>query len=170
MQKGKEVKELGFNEVLQKCASLCSKAEYAVFDIKKRLSKWNISEDEQQEIIEYLCDNDYINEERYICAYVHEKFNLSKWGRIKIRHALRKKNLPNQTIFNALDEIDEEIYYNTLLNIVNYKAKSITKNTLTLKEKASVYNYALSKGYEPDLIEKAIKDFSMKKNENKRDY
>ena len=140
-----------------KCTTLCSRAEYSVYDIKEKLYKWGVESREQDEVIEYLCKNNYINEERYAECFVSEKFRLKHWGRIKIAYALRKKRIADDYIYSAFENIDEEAYFNTLKEIIRSKGKCGIKD---FKQRASVYNFALSRGFEPELINSALKEFA----------
>ena len=101
-------RSLSKKEALIKCTALCSRAEYSVYDIKEKLYKWGVESREQDEVIEYLCKNNYINEERYAECFVSEKFRLKHWGRIKIAYALRQKRIADNYIYSAFDNIDEE--------------------------------------------------------------
>lgn len=142
-------------EALNKCTNLCSKAEYSVFDIKEKLFRWGVENDIQEEIIEYLCKNSYINEARYAECFVSEKFRLSHWGRIKIGYALRQKRVAEQHISSAFEVIDEEHYFETLKKLIQSKSKGDISD---FKKRASVYNFAISRGFEPELINRALKE------------
>ena len=150
-------RSLSKKEALMKCTTLCSRAEYSVYDIKEKLYKWGVESSEQEEVIEYLCKNNYINEERYAECFVSEKFRLRHWGRIKIAYALRQKRIADEHIYSAFENIDEEAYFNTLKEIIRSKEKGGIKD---FKQRASVYNFALSRGFEPELINSALKEFA----------
>lgn len=154
-------RSLSKKEALMKCTALCSRAEYSVYDIKEKLYKWGVESREQDEVIEYLCKNNYINEKRYAECFVSEKFRISHWGRIKIGYALRQKRIDEQHITSAFEIIDEEVYFDTLKKVVRDKSKGDISD---FKKKASVYNFALSRGFEPELINRALKEID--KNED----
>ena len=148
-------KNLDKKEALMKCTALCSRAEYSIFDIKEKLYRWGVESESQEEIIEYLCKNNYINEARYAECFVSEKFRLSHWGRIKIGYALRQKRVAEQHISSAFEIIDEEHYFETLKKLIQSKSKGDISD---FKKRASVYNFALSRGFEPELINRALKE------------
>ena len=157
MYKDLEVKKKSIDkkEALVKCTNICSKAEYAVWDIREKLYKWGVDCDDHDEIIEYLLKNSYINEKRYAECYVSEKFRISRWGRIKIGYALRQKRVAEQFISSAFEVIDEDIYFETLKELLKTKSKG---NISDFKKRASVYNFAVSRGFEPELINRALKE------------
>ena len=154
-------KNLDKKEALMKCTTLCSRAEYSIFDIKEKLYRWGVESESQEEIIEYLCKNNYINEERYAKCFVSEKFRISRWGRIKIGYALRQKRVAEQHISSAFENINEDIYFDTLRYLLKSKCKG---NISDFKKRASVYNFAVSRGFEPELINRALKE--IEKDEN----
>lgn len=144
-------------EALNKCCIICAKAEYSICDIREKLRKWGIDCNTQNEIIEYLCENNFINEERYAECFVSEKFRLSHWGRIKIGYALRQKKVAEEYISSAMEIIDEKQYFEILKQLIISKSKG---DILDFKKRASVYNFALSRGFEAELINRAFKEIS----------
>lgn len=154
-------KNLDKKEALMKCTALCSRAEYSIFDIKEKLYRWGVESESQEEIIEYLCKNNYINEARYAECFVSEKFRLSHWGRIKIAYALRQKRVTDEYIYSAFENIDEDVYFESLKELLKAKSKG---NISDFKKRASVYNFAISRGFEPEIINRALKE--IEKDEN----
>ena len=88
---------------------------------------------------------------------VSEKFRLSHWGRIKIGYALRQKKVAEEYISSAMEIIDEEQYFEILKQLILSKSKGDISD---FKKRASVYNFALSRGFEEELINKAFKEIS----------
>ncbi|MBP3354201.1 MAG: RecX family transcriptional regulator [Bacteroidales bacterium] len=149
-------KTIDYKEALTKCTALCSRAEYSVWDIRERLTKWDIEENHQDDIINYLISNNYINEERYAESFISDKLKFSKWGRIKIKYALHQKRISESIIYKILNDINEEEYYKTLVDLISNKAK-YKSGEMDIKKRASIYNFALSRGFEPELINRALR-------------
>ena len=148
-------------EALIKCTNICSKAEYSIWDIREKLHKWGIESCNHEEIIEYLLKNNYINEERYAECFVSEKFRISRWGKIKIGYALRQKRVAEEYISSAFETIDEELYFETLKELLKAKSKG---NISDFKKRASIYNFAVSRGFESELINRVLRE--IEKDEN----
>lgn len=134
-----------------KLAKLCSMKEICENEALEKLLKWEIEFDDAQDIISWLVAEKFIDNNRYSRFYVHDKYRFNKWGRIKIRYALKLKNISNSDIDNAMKGIDKSEYFDILLQIVKAKILS-TKENDAYKLKAKVYANAQSKGYESDLI------------------
>ena len=85
-----------------------------------------MTKDEEDKIIKTLFNEDYLNEKRFAKSYCRGKFNINKWGRVKIEYELRKK-IKNKDILSGLDEIND-LDYQTLLNKLYVKKSSQIKS------------------------------------------
>ena len=144
-------KYITYQKALNKAMYLCSKTEKCKSDIRKKLYDWKANPDEHDKIIQQLEDQKFIDEERFVKYYVRDKFEFNKWGKIKIRTMLFKKQIPESLIINELKQISEEKYKETLEYLIKQKQKSI-KDTEPYKIKTKLLRFAASKGFEPDLI------------------
>ena len=132
-------------------AQLCSRSEQCSSDIRKKIIAFDLDNDIVDDIIEELKAEKYLNDERYIKAYVADKFRINKWGRIKMRHYLRMKGLPEDVIKNELDEIDEEKYKTVLIKTMKTKAKTVKKKN-RYEKMGQIIRFAQTRGFEPELI------------------
>jgi regulatory protein len=151
MEKSERVK----SPIFLKIAMYCSLAERCKSEVMERVKKEINSADEIDEIIKILEEEGYINELRYATSYVRDKFRFNKWGKIKISYMLQCKRIPSSIITEALTEIDEDAYLETLTDLVLSKSKSI-KSSNPSDKKARLYRFAASRGFESDVIRKAL--------------
>ncbi len=146
-----------FQTALNRAMSLCSRREYCTDDIKNKLHSWGLDNEASDKIIKILISENFINETRYANAFVRDKFNFNKWGRIKISVYLKKRKIPSQLIDAALKGIDEDVYIKTLKELVGSQRKNIrARNNYELK--AKLLRYGLSKGYESNLLYSILDD------------
>lgn len=136
---------------LQKVTFICAKAEKSSGEILKKLKEYGIADTEVKTIITYLLENNYIDDTRYSTAFAKEKFKFNKWGKIKIAHELRQKQISQPVIQTALDEIDFDDYIEVLKSVLTSK-KSTLKTLDSFALKSKLTNYALSKGFEYEYI------------------
>lgn len=136
---------------LSKAQFICSKSEKCTYDISEYLKKNELSAEEIQTIINELVAEKFIDDFRYSQFYVSDKLKFNKWGRIKIRHALKQKRIPSHIIESAISEIDEENYFEILKSLLYNKNKTINKQD-DLKRKQSLLRFATSRGFEYNLI------------------
>lgn len=136
--------------VLNRAKRLCSVQEKCIFDIKKKLQNWEISEENYNIIINTLVKEGFINETRYATAFVNDKFRFAKWGKIKIAYALKGKKISDSDIYKALNTIDDTDYFLLVEKEIKKKLK-IIKDSDKNKLKAKLFRFSQSKGFESDL-------------------
>jgi regulatory protein len=90
-------------------------------------------------------------------AFVKDKFNYNKWGKIKIALHLKAKNIPGDIIGKAFDTIDNDLYLKTLSDLISVHRRSVkSKHPYDLK--AKLLRYGLSKGFESSLLYDILND------------
>src|SRR5450759_350799 len=146
-----------FGIALNKAMTLCSRQELCSEDIRNKLLKWGIVNNDIEKIITILIKENFISEPRFATAFVRDKFNYNKWGKVKIAAHLRVKKLPPDIIRAALDSIDNEQYTKMLNDLINDHRRSVkAKNLYDLK--AKLLRYGLSKGFESSLLYYMLND------------
>jgi len=136
---------------LSKAMALCSRREYCPEDIRLKLQSWGMGENDTGRVIEILIKENFLNENRFAEAFVKDKFNYNKWGKVKIAAHLKMKKIPSGIIRSALDCIDDEIYRKTLSDLIVSHRRSVkAKNQYDLKGK--LLRFGLSKGFESSLL------------------
>ncbi|HKI88858.1 MAG TPA: regulatory protein RecX, partial [Draconibacterium sp.] len=146
-----ENEKLAVKETYAQMARLCSRSEQCSPDIKRKILAVGHQEEEADEIIGMLKKEKFLNDERYVKAYVADKFRMNKWGKIKMRYYLRGKGLPDEIIQTGLDQIDDEKYKQALLKVLKDKAKSVKKKN-KFEKMGQVIRFAQSRGFEPEMI------------------
>jgi regulatory protein len=140
-----------FKTALNKAMALCSHREYCSGDIQDKLKTWGLGQVDSDKVIELLKKENFINEERFATAFVKDKFNYNKWGKLKISSQLRAKQIPGNIIKSALDSIDHEVYTRVIYDLITSHRRSVkAKNQYDLK--AKLLRYGLSKGFESSII------------------
>lgn len=138
-----------------KIEAYCSKAEHCTSEVVTKLKSWNINERQIAEIVARLCKEKYINDLRYSKCYVKDKFRYNHWGRIKITQALRVKNINEDDIKEAIEELDQQEYETTLKRLLAQKRKSI-KASSDYERNGKLVRFALSRGFEMSIINKYL--------------
>ena len=146
-----ENKDQNVKQAYSKMAHLCSRSEQCSADIRKKILAFEIVEEIVDEIIDKLIEEKYIDDERFVKAYVNDKFKINKWGKLKMRHYLLAKGLSNEVIQHGLDTIDEEKYKALLVKTMKAKAKTIKKKN-KFEKMGQVIRFTQSRGFEPELI------------------
>jgi regulatory protein len=142
-------------EAFNKMAQLCSRSEQCSADIRKKIAAFDIVQEVIEEIIEKLKFEKFLDDDRYIQAYISDKFRLNKWGRIKMRYYLKAKGLPDAVIEKGLREIDAEQYKKVLVATMKEKAKKIKEDD-KYKKTGQIIRFAQSRGFEPEIIHRYL--------------
>lgn len=144
-------------EALKKAANFCAYQERTHHEVKEKLMEVGVYGDDSEEIVVWLIENNYLNEERFAKVFAGSKFRQKHWGRLKIRQELKLRKLSEYCIKAGMAEINDEDYLDTLLKIIDKKAHSLKgENPMLLKQK--LVRYALSKGFENDLVWQTVNE------------
>ena len=155
------MKYLTKEEALQKLRHYCTYQERSHFEVKQKLRELGIKYGDQDEIVATLINEDYLNEERFAVQFAGGKFRMKEWGKKKIVFGLKEKRVSEFCIKKALASIDEEDYEKTLTRLAEEKYESL-KGDQYLERKKKIIDYLIQKGYEYDLINKAVSSFADK--------
>jgi regulatory protein len=137
--------------ILQDISQYCAKSERCSQDVVKKLKAWEVGAEEIAILLEKLKRENFLNDGRYANAYVHDKWKFEHWGKNKIRHKLFLKNIPLQQIQISLETIDQEEYVTNLADQLSKKEREL-ENADRSKTAKRLYNFAVSRGFEEELI------------------
>lgn len=154
-------KQITVEEALIKAKNICATQEKCKADIRKKLYDWKIPTIEIEKILKKLLEDKFIDENRYAGYYVRDKYKLNKWGRIKIEFSLKQKQIEQNIIDKAINEIDEEEYKEIFRNELKKKRKSL-KNEEKHKLRDKLLRFAQSRGYEAELTVSMVDELLFK--------
>lgn len=144
-------KALTYEAGLARAAGVCARGEHSGFEMRRKLQQWGADAEVAGKIVDWLEKQGFIDEMRFARSFVHDKYRFDGWGRIKIRYALGQHGVDGQVADDALQEVDDAEYRSNLQVLLRAKFRaSNEKNPYKLK--ASLFRYAMSRGYELDYI------------------
>ncbi|MCP2045698.1 regulatory protein RecX [Pontibacter sp. HSC-36F09] len=156
MERQKKQKTYTPKEALIKAAAYCAYQERTQQEVRTKLYTYGLEPDDVEEIIVRLGQEKMLDEERYAQSYVRGKYGLKKWGRRKITQGLKAKGISDYCIKQGLKEIDYDVYEQNLQQLLEKKnATEKEKNPFARRQKLTYY--LVSKGYESDLVQDALK-------------
>lgn len=146
--------------LLQKAAAYCAYQERTQDEVRKRIKKWGVEEDDEaEELIAELVTMNYLSEERFAKTYAGSKFRQKKWGKRRIKQELSRRGLTDYNIDQGMNEIGDTAYEETLQDLLKKKLEVLERTESdTRKRKQKLVRYALSKGYESELVWKIVKE------------
>lgn len=138
-------------DALRKAAMFCAYQERTQQEVRDRLKEWGIWGDEAEEVIADLIQQNYLNEERFAKSFAGGKFRVKGWGKRKIKQHLQQRGISGYNLDQAMKEIAPDDYRDTLADLLAKKRRMLhDDNPLVIKQK--LLRYALSKGYESELV------------------
>ncbi len=141
------MKELTEKEALLKAGSYCASSEHCRQEVWEKLQQWGLDEAAANRVLDKLEADNYIDEERYCCAFVRDKFRFSKWGKLKIKEGLYAKGIKSGVARPFLEQLDVEEYQQTLRELLNAKRKTIRAKD-DYERDVKLIRFALSRGFE----------------------
>lgn len=148
-------KSFNKEQAIQKLKYYCGYQERSHAEVKEKLFSLGVWKKDHDEIIALLIEEDYLNEQRFAIAFAGGKFRMKHWGRVKIKYALKQKQVSEYNIKKALNQIGEEQYLEVLHKLATEKYTEL-KNEQWIVRRKKTTNYLLQKGFEPALIAKTI--------------
>lgn len=133
-----------------KIRNWCAYQERSQQETRNKLFEYGLYSEDVEQIIASLIEENYLNEERFALALAGGKFRIKQWGRIKIKIELKKHKVPEFLVNKALRSIDAEAYSRTLQQVLQKKLGPAWQGDR--KKKQQAFSYALSRGFESDLI------------------
>ena len=141
-------------QALQQLKHFCGFRERCHEEVREKLRSLGIWRSDQEEILAKLIEGDYLNEERFARLFAGGKFRVNKWGRNRIRYALKQKKVSDYCIHKGLEEIEEAEYLKVLDRLASAKYKSLSDPEALRRKKTQ--EYLMGRGFESDLIRSAL--------------
>ena len=148
---------LSREQALQKLRQYCAYQERCHAEVKEKLYNFGLHRNEVDESIAQLIEENYLNEERFATHFAGGKFRMKRWGRVKIRYALKQKQISDYCIKKAMKAIDEDAYAASLQQLSEEKWKSLKSEKNKFVKMRKTRDFLLQRGYENDLVNEAIK-------------
>ena len=149
-------KPISPQNALSRLEDLCARSEQCSGEARKKLSGWGIAPTDAERIISALVERRFIDDSRFCRAFVRDKLYFARWGRRKILLSLAQKKISRGLASEAVDAIDPDDYLDILKKIVLAKAGTI-KDADTYDGRTRLFRFALSRGFEPDLVAGVIR-------------
>jgi regulatory protein len=140
----------------QKICKWCAYQERSQQDVRDKLYDFGLHRKEVEEMISRLITENFLNEERFAIAFAGGKFRQLGWGKTKIKLALKQKKVSEYCIRKALSSIDDMAYFKSLRQLIQKRGK-LEKEKNPLRKNYKLAQYAISRGFEPDLVWDALK-------------
>jgi len=145
-------------EVKQSAMNLLARRLHSTRELRTKLLQKYHNPEIIEEILNYLTENNYLDDKQFASEFISEKSKSKLWGGRKINAELRKRGIDNRV---ADDEfIGEHLTGSSehLKTAAEKKLKNLlSRNTPPEKIKQKLISYLMGKGYDYDDI-KSVTD------------
>lgn len=144
-------------EIRKKIEHYCAYQERCHQEVYQKMFSFDLSSHEKEELMVYLIDNNFLNEERFAQSFVRGKHHYKKWGKARIINELKIRNISSTIIKIALKEINDALYFETFEELANKHWETISETNL-MKKRKKFCDYFIRKGWENELIYEKVKE------------
>ncbi len=141
-----------------KIKQYCAYQERCHSEVREKLYSFGLHKKEVEEIISGLITGNYLNEERFAIHFAGGKFRMKQWGKIKIKQALKFKQVNDYCIRKALKEIDTKEYERVFKKLAEQKLKTLKSEKNIFIKKRKLQDFLLQRGFETNMIRETVKD------------
>lgn len=161
----KPKKKLTPNQAIIKAQMTCAYQERCQQEMRDKLYEWGLYSTDVENVIANLITDNFLNEERFAKAFAGGKFRIKRWGRVKIKVELKKRKISDYCIRQGMQEIDEDEYIKVLKDLLAKRLKENPKGK-EYQRNYKAAQYALSRGFENDLIWDILKTVSSPRSQD----
>lgn len=148
-------------EAKLKIEAYCAYQDRCHSEVKSKLFSFGLNQEEVDTLMVDLIGNRFLDEERFAKSFVSGKFRIKNWGRIKIRQALKQKQVSDYCINKGFNEIDLDEYVLVIQKLVIRKSNELeAKEKDVFKRKMKIARFMASRGFESDLVFDAIEQIN----------
>ncbi|HEY8690534.1 MAG TPA: regulatory protein RecX [Chitinophagaceae bacterium] len=151
-----EIQKFTPNQALPKIKQYCAYQERCHAEVKEKLYSFGLYKKDVEQLMAQMVEENYLNEERFAMQYAGGKFRMKQWGKVKIKYALKQKQVSDYSIKKALKEISESDYAKTLQKLAEQKLRTLKGERNIFIKKRKLQDYLLQKGYEGELVREVV--------------
>jgi regulatory protein len=143
------------NQLKQKMARFCAWRERCTGETIEKLRESGAGDKQIKDVIRWLTEENYLNDERFARSFVTGKFSNNHWGKQKILAELHFRNIHKEIINDAINLIDDETYLAMAVKLAGKKWADIREDDLYIKKQKTAA-YLAGKGYEASVAWQAV--------------
>lgn len=126
-------------------------------EIRLKLVRKGLHEGQIEAVIKHLTSHNFLNEHRFVEAYIQGKFKIKGWGKNKIKAGLKTHRIPEPLIQAGLSQLETNDQDKRLADWLEKKKNALRNEPEGPKKTAKIVRFLLSKGYEMSDILKLVR-------------
>ena len=149
-------KSITISDAKKNIEHYCAYQERCHKEVINKLKNLGIIQNAIDIIVADLIQNNYLNETRFAQSFARGKFRIKKWGKVKIRRELNKREISEYNIKMGMKEISNSDYEETFNKLLDKKLSELSHLSESEK-KRKVLNYLSYRGWEVEKIFEALR-------------
>lgn len=122
-------------------------------EIRELLIDAKLSEQVIDEVVAYLSEYGFLDDEAYALLFSRDKRNINGYGPVKITYALRRKGIDDEYIARALEEYTSDSEKELIQSIVE---KKYLRGDELNKSWEKIVRFLLSRGFHYDAVKDVL--------------
>ncbi|MGY6562339.1 MAG: regulatory protein RecX [Luteibaculaceae bacterium] len=150
----KEDAPFNYGKIYSKLMHFCALRERCTHDVLKKMEVLGVPASEKSDLIKKLTEESFLDDNRFLEAFINDKAKYQKWGKLKIANALRQKGFSNQDFLSVYERGEvPDFQVIQLKELAQKKWETLkTKSTTPQQKKASLIRYLAQKGYPASAV------------------
>ena len=138
-------------QIIFKLEAFCAYQERCTQEVRMKLDRLGADESLYLEVIKHLKENNFLDDRRFVEAYVQGKLRIKKWGRQKIKAALFQKRIDAKLIQEGIYAfISDEEYQGVIESLIERKNRELSSEKNPQIKKQKLMRFLLSRGFQYD--------------------
>jgi regulatory protein len=138
-------------QIIFKLEAFCAYQERCTQEVRTKLERLGADETLSTDVIKYLKDNRFLDEKRFVEAYVQGKLRIKKWGRQKIKAALFQKRIDAKLIQEGIYAFITDAEYQLVMeSLIERKNRELSSEKNPQIKKQKLMRFLLSRGFQYD--------------------
>tara|TARA_B100000768_G_scaffold72763_1_gene69775 strand:- start:4647 stop:5195 length:549 start_codon:yes stop_codon:yes gene_type:complete len=141
-----QIRVENMEEWVYKMRKWCSLRERCEQELRIKLQKLDVSENEANQVIEQLVREDFLSQSRFLESYIRSHIEYKGWGPYKIVNGLKTKGFDSNEAWGAVNLWDQSDFERALLHLFERKRGEWQDN------RERVIRFLVSRGYRMEDI------------------
>jgi regulatory protein len=138
-------------QIIFKLEAFCAYQERCTQEVRTKLERLGADESLSIEVIKHLTDHRFLDDKRFVEAYVQGKLRIKKWGRQKIKAALFQKRIDAKLIQEGIYAfISDDEYQQVIKSLIERKKRELSSEKNPQIKKQKLMRFLLSRGFQYD--------------------
>ena len=138
-------------QIIFKLEAFCAYQERCTQEVRTKLERLGADESLSIEVIKFLKENRFLDDKRFVEAYVQGKVRIKKWGRQKIKAGLFQKRIDAKLIQEGIYAfISDDEYQQVIESLIERKKRELSSEKNPQIKKQKLMRFLLSRGFQYD--------------------